>query len=64
MPLKTHVGEAHTILKIAGESLLAKEDKVIHAQMVDVELDLTSGQPEDPHEVAHAQTVVTVLDLT
>ena len=62
-PPETHVGEAHTILEIAGESWLAEEE-VVHAQMVDAEPDLTSGHPEDPHEVAHAQMVDAVPDLT
>ena len=56
-PPKTQiVGETHTVLEIAGESWLTKEE-VVHVQMVDTELDLTSGHPEDPHEVAHVQVV-------
>ena len=63
LPPKTQiVGETHTVLEIAEDPWLAEEE-VIHVQMVDAELDLTSGHPEDPHEVAHTQVVSTEPDL-
>ena len=63
LPKTQIIGETNTVLEIARESWLAKEE-VIHMQMVDVELDLTLGHPEDPHEVTHVQMVDAVLDLT
>ena len=63
-PPKTQImGETYTVLEIAGESWLAKEE-VVHAQMVDAELDLTLGHPEDPHKVTHARVVSAEPDLT
>jgi len=54
-----HVGETHTVLDIAiaGESWLAEEEEVVHAQIVDAEPDLT-WHLEDPVVAdAHAQLV-------
>ena len=62
LPKTQIVGETHTVLEIARDPWLA-EEKVVHVQMVDAELNLTLGHPEDPHKVAHMQVVSTELDL-